>query len=218
MGCVLPRPGFLERLREHCTSAGTVLIFDEVMTGFRVALGGAQERFGITPDLTTLGKIVGGGMPIGIYGGRRDIMEQVAPSGPVYQAGTLSGNPVAVAAGMTTLRLLRDGGADLYARLEATTRRLAEGLHAAAAAAGVATVGHQAGAMFGLYLSRDEVWSYADAKRSDAQAFGRFFHEMLDRGVYLAPSAFEACFVSTVHDDEAVEQTIEAARGAFAAL
>lgn len=218
MGCVRPRDGYLEQLRALCTEYGAVLIFDEVMTGFRVAKGGAQAYFDVEPDLTTLGKIVGGGMPIGVYGGRRDIMEHVAPVGPVYQAGTLSGNPVAVAAGMATLRLLEAGGDALYAKLDAATAKLAAGMHAAAAEAGLATVGHQVGAMFGMYFRDQEVWSYAEAKQSDTERFGRFFHAMLDRGVYLAPSAFEACFVGTEHDDAVIEATLAAAREAFAAV
>lgn len=218
MGCVAPRPGYLQRLRDLCTEYGSVLIFDEVMTGFRVALGGAQGLYGITPDLTTLGKIVGGGMPIGVYGGRRDIMEKVAPVGPVYQAGTLSGNPVAVAAGMATLTQLRDGGDALYAKLGHAADALAKGFRAAAADAGFATTGHQVGAMFGLYFREEPVWSYAEAKAADAALFGKFFHAMLDRGVYLAPSAFEACFVGALHDDAVVGETLAAAKDAFAAI
>lgn len=217
MGCVPPREGYLELLRELCTEHGVVLIFDEVMTGFRVAPGGAQERYGVTPDLTTLGKIIGGGLPVGAYGGKREIMEQIAPAGPVYQAGTLSGNPLAVAAGMAMLTILRDNPS-IYEDLERNTATLFEGMKAAAADAGVAVAGHQVGAMFSLYFSEAQVWSYADARASDAAKYGRFFHEMLDRGVYLAPSAFEAAFTSVEHRDAVLEQTLDAAREAYRAV
>ena len=217
MGCIPPKGDFLAVLRQLCTDAGTLLIFDEVMTGFRVAKGGVQALWNIVPDLTTLGKIVGGGMPVGVYGGKRDIMRSIAPSGPVYQAGTLSGNPVAMAAGLATLNVL-NGPEDVYAGLDAQTAKLAAGMHAAAAAAGISTVGHQVGAMFSLYFSDTPVWSYEEAKATDTKRFGRFFHEMLDRGVYLAPSAFEACFVGTAHDDELIEETLEAARASFLAI
>lgn len=214
MGCVPPREGFLERLREHCTHHGAILIFDEVMTGFRVAAGGAQARLGVTPDLTTLGKIVGGGLPLAAYGGRRDLMEHIAPAGGVYQAGTLSGNPVAVAAGLATLTALRETDG-LYASLERTGARLFEGLKAAATEAGVAVTGHQVGAMFSLYFSETPVWDFADAKRSNTALYARFFHAMLAEGVYLAPSAYEALFPGAAHTDEIVDRTIEAARVAF---
>jgi glutamate-1-semialdehyde 2,1-aminomutase len=217
MGCVPPRGDFLEVLRQLCTDAGTILIFDEVMTGFRVAKGGVQAMWNVRPDLTTLGKIVGGGMPVGVYGGRRDIMESIAPAGPVYQAGTLSGNPVAMAAGLATLKVL-NGPEDVYADLDAQTAKLAAGMHAAAAAAGIATTGHQVGAMFSLYFSETDVWSFEEAKATDTGRFGLFFHEMLDRGVYLAPSAFEACFVGTAHNDAVIEETLEAARASFLAI
>ena len=217
MGCVPPRPGFLELLRELCTTSGAVLIFDEVMTGFRVARGGAQERYGVTPDLTTLGKIIGGGLPVGAYGGRREIMQQIAPAGPVYQAGTLSGNPLAVAAGMATLSILRDD-ATLYDELERHTARLYDGLLQAARDAGVTVTGQRVGAMFSVYFGEHEVWSYADARACDTERFGRFFHAMLDRGVYLAPSAFEAAFTGVCHRDGIIDQTLDAAREAFATL
>ncbi len=217
MGCIPPRDGYLALMRELCTKHGVVLIFDEVMTGFRVAPGGAQERFGVTPDLTTLGKIIGGGLPVGAYGGRRDIMEHIAPAGSVYQAGTLSGNPLAVAAGSTTLRLLRETPG-LYDDLERRTRQLFEGLLEAAAAAGVAVSGHQVGAMFSVFFRAEPVWSYEDAKAADTARFGRFFHEMLDRGVYLAPSAFEASFTGAAHGDAEIEATLAAARASFAAV
>lgn len=216
MGCVPPRPGYLQHLRKLTEAAGIVLIFDEVMTGFRVARGGAQELYGVTPDLTTLGKIVGGGMPVGAYGGRRDIMQCVAPLGPVYQAGTLSGNPVAVAAGLATLELLdRDPP---YAGLERRADALCRGLAERAAAAGLPWTGTRVGSMFTGFFTRDAVWNYDDAKRSDTAMFGRYFREMLARGVYLAPSQFEAGFVSAAHDDAIIEQTLAAATEAFAAM
>jgi glutamate-1-semialdehyde 2,1-aminomutase len=217
MGCVMPAPGFLERLRTLCTEHGAVLIFDEVMTGFRVAPGGVQERLGVLPDLTTLGKIIGGGLPVGAYGGRREIMQMVAPAGPVYQAGTLSGNPLAVAAGMATLRILRDEPG-IYEGLEVESARLYRGLLEAGATAGVPLVGHQIGAMFGIFFSAEPVWSFADAKRSSVGSYNLFFHEMLDRGVYFAPSAFEASFTGIGHAGEVVEATLSAAREAFAVV
>jgi glutamate-1-semialdehyde 2,1-aminomutase len=214
MGCVPPAPGYLERLRELTTRHGILLVFDEVMTGFRVARGGAQERYGITPDLTCLGKIVGGGLPVAAYGGRREIMQQVAPLGPVYQAGTLSGNPLGVAAGLATLRIIeRDPP---YARLEALSARLADGLAARAAAAGVPYTGNRVGSMLTGFFQGGAVTNYQDAKRSDTAAFGRFHRAMLARGVYLAPSQFEAAFVSTAHDEALVELTLAAAAEAFA--
>ncbi|WP_297833269.1 glutamate-1-semialdehyde 2,1-aminomutase [Thermomonas sp.] len=211
--CLPPREGYLQHLRELCTQHGTVLIFDEVMTGFRVALGGAQARYGVTPDLTTFGKIIGGGMPVGAYGGRRDLMEQIAPSGPIYQAGTLSGNPVAMAAGLAMLDLIQEPG--FHDALEAKTRALCDGLEAAARDAGVAFSTQRVGGMFGLYFSADPVDTYAQAVASDIGAFNRFFHAMLERGIYLAPSAFEAGFISAAHDDAVIAATIEAAREAF---
>lgn len=217
MGCVLPKPGFLEGLRSLCTAHGALLIFDEVMTGFRVAAGGAQQRLGVTPDMTTLGKIIGGGLPVGAYGGRRDIMQHVAPAGPVYQAGTLSGNPLAVAAGMATLKTLRDEPG-LYEGLEAETKRLYEGLLSAAKAAGVPITGHQIGAMFGIFFSETPVWSFEDAKAANVAGYNRFFHEMLDRGVYFAPSAFEASFTGVGHRGEVVDATLAAAAEAFAVV
>ncbi|HXH02279.1 MAG TPA: glutamate-1-semialdehyde 2,1-aminomutase, partial [Candidatus Competibacteraceae bacterium] len=197
MNCIPPAPGFLETLREVCDQYGALLILDEVMTGFRVAKGGAQALYGIRPDLTTLGKIIGGGMPVGAFGGQRAIMEQLAPLGPVYQAGTLSGNPVAMAAGLATLALLDEPG--FHERLAATTDELVRGLTAAAAAAGIPfTTNHVCG-MFGLFFSDRPVRSYADATGCDIERFKRFFHGMLAEGVYLAPSAFEAGFVSSAH-------------------
>jgi glutamate-1-semialdehyde 2,1-aminomutase len=215
MNCVPPAPGFLQGLRELCTQHGALLIFDEVMTGFRVHPRGAAGLHGITPDLTTLGKIIGGGMPVGAFGGRRDVMQKLAPVGPVYQAGTLSGNPLAMAAGLATLRKLDN--AMLYARLEATTTQLLDGLKAAAKEARVAFTTTQVGSMFGLYFGNGPIRGYADVMTCDANAFKRFFHAMLDRGVYLAPSAYEAGFVSAAHGEAEIAATISAARAAFAA-
>ncbi len=216
MGCVPPRPGYLERLRELTAQHGIVLVFDEVMTGFRVARGGAQERFGVTPDLTCLGKIVGGGMPVGAYGGRRDIMESVAPVGPVYQAGTLSGNPLGVTAGLKTLELIdRDPP---YAMLEERSTRLAQGLAQHAAKAGIAFHGNQVGAMMTGFFRDGPVHDYEDAKGSDLARFGRFHQQMLARGIYLAPSQFEAAFVSVAHDDAIIDRTLQAAAESFATL
>ncbi|AOA73466.1 glutamate-1-semialdehyde 2,1-aminomutase [Stenotrophomonas rhizophila] len=211
--CIPPRDGYLQHLRALCTQYGTVLIFDEVMTGFRVALGGAQAHYGITPDLTTFGKIIGGGMPVGAYGGRRELMSQIAPAGPIYQAGTLSGNPVAMAAGLAMLELVQEPG--FHDRLSAASARLCAGLEAAAAEAGVAVTTNQVGAMFGLFFTDQKVETYAQATACDTAAFNRFFHAMLERGVFLAPSAYEAGFLSSAHDDSIIDATIEAAREAF---
>jgi len=213
MNCVPPRPGFLESLREVCTRNDSLLIFDEVMTGFRVALGGAQSLYGIQPDLTTLGKVIGGGMPVGAFGGRRDVMQMLAPLGPVYQAGTLSGNPVAMAAGLATLELLEEPG--FHERLERKTMALAEGLAAAARDAGLALTVNRVCGMFGLFFNRGPVESYAQVMASDVDAFRRFFHRMLAEGVYLAPSAFEAGFMSAAHTDADIEATLAAARRAM---
>jgi len=217
MNCIPPLPGFLEGLREVCDQHGTVLILDEVMTGFRVSLGGAQGHYGITPDLTTLGKVIGGGMPVGAFGGKREIMEKIAPLGPVYQAGTLSGNPVAMTAGLKTLELISAPG--FFETLTAKTTTLVEGLLAQAKQAGVPVTANQAGAMFGLFFTdTPTVSNFAQATTCDQEAFKRFFHAMLDRGVYLAPSAFEAGFVSAAHTDDDIEATITAAGEAFAEL
>jgi glutamate-1-semialdehyde 2,1-aminomutase len=213
MNLVLPAPGFLDTLRNQCTRHGAVLILDEVMTGFRVALGGAQARFGIRPDLTTLGKVIGGGLPVGAVGGRREIMEKIAPLGPVYQAGTLSGNPVAVAAGLATLELVAAPG--FHARVEATTRALVEGLAAEAKRAGVTFSAQSIGSMFGVYFRAAPPRSFAEVMQCDRERFNRFFHEMLARGVYLAPSAYEAGFVSGAHGAREIEETLAAAREAF---
>lgn len=216
MGVVLPQPGFLEACRQLCTRHGALLIFDEVMTGFRLAFGGAQERFGVRPDLTTLGKIIGGGLPVGAYGGRADVMRSVSPVGPVYQAGTLSGNPLAMASGLATLRTLRE--LNPYAALEETTRRLCGGLQAAAAAAGVAAQIAQCGSMFTLFFSATPVTNLSEASRCDVARFSKFFHGMLERGVYLPCSQFEANFVSVLHDAADVQATVTAAKEVLSAL
>ncbi|HET6435533.1 MAG TPA: glutamate-1-semialdehyde 2,1-aminomutase [Xanthomonadaceae bacterium] len=213
--CLPPREGYLAHLRALCTQHGALLIFDEVMTGFRVALGGAQARYGVTPDLTTFGKVIGGGMPVGAYGGRAELMRQIAPSGPVYQAGTLSGNPVAMAAGLAMLGLVQAPG--FHEALEATTHRLCDGLEAAAREAGVPFTTQRVGGMFGLFFSATPVDTYAQAIACDTAAFNRFFHAMLERGVYLAPSAFEAGFVSSAHGEDEIARTLAAARDAFRA-
>jgi len=211
--CIPPREGYLQHLRALCTQYGTVLIFDEVMTGFRVALGGAQAHYGVTPDLTTFGKIIGGGMPVGAYGGRRELMSQISPAGPIYQAGTLSGNPVAMAAGLAMLELVQEPG--FHDRLGAAATRLCAGLEAAAAEAGVAVTTTQVGAMFGLFFTDQKVETYAQAVACDITAFNTFFHAMLERGVFLAPSAYEAGFLSSAHDDSIIDATLAAAREAF---
>lgn len=213
MGCIPPKPGYLEALRRLADEHGAVLIFDEVMTGFRVALGGAQERYGVTPDLTCLGKIVGGGLPVGAYGGRRDIMSTVAPLGPVYQAGTLSGNPLGVAAGLKTLQLLVDENP--YERLDQVTASLVEGLAAASAACDVPVQLAHVGPMFGLFFTASPVSNYEDAKTSDLERFARWHEGMLARGIYLAPSQFEAGFLSTAHDESTIECTVAAAAQVF---
>jgi glutamate-1-semialdehyde 2,1-aminomutase len=214
MNLVLPAPGFLEGLRELCTRHGAVLIFDEVMTGFRVGLQGVQGLRGIRPDLTTLGKVVGGGMPLAAFGGRRDIMQRIAPLGPVYQAGTLSGNPVAVAAGLATLKLIQAPG--FFERLSEATRSLVNGLQQAAREAGAGFCADSVGGMFGLYFAARPPRSYAQVMACDREAFNRFFHAMLQEGVYFAPSAFEAGFVSAAHTAEDIEATVAAARRVFA--
>jgi glutamate-1-semialdehyde 2,1-aminomutase len=217
MNCIPPLEGYLEGLREQCDLHGCLLILDEVMTGFRVALQGAQGLFGITPDLSTFGKVIGGGMPVGAFGGKREFMELVAPSGPVYQAGTLSGNPVAMAAGLANLELISKPG--FFEDLGARTSRLVVGVVAAAADAGVPLQTTQVGGMFGLFLTDAErVVNFAEAGSCDVEAFKAFYHLMLDRGVYLAPSAFEAGFVSSAHTAEHIEATVAAARESFARL
>ena len=216
MGCVAPRTGFLERLRALTREAGALLIFDEVITGFRLGPGGAQERFGIAPDLTCLGKILGGGLPVGAYGGRAEVMARVAPDGPVYQAGTLSGNPLAMAAGSATLDALV--AADGYARLESLGARLEAGLGDAAAAAGVDLAVNRVGSMLTPFFCRGPVTDLRSAKTADTSAYAAFFHAMLRRGVYLPPAQFEAAFLSLAHTDDDVERTLEAARQALAEL
>jgi glutamate-1-semialdehyde 2,1-aminomutase len=214
MNFVRPTRAFLGALREQCTRHGALLIFDEVMTGYRVGARGAQGLFGVTPDLTTLGKVIGGGMPVGAFGGRRDIMQKVAPVGPVYQAGTLSGNPVAVSAGLATLRKVLAPG--FFERLAATTRSLTRGLEDAARAAGVAFSTDSEGGMFGFFFRATPPANFREVMQGDRAAFNRFFHAMLERGVYLAPSAYEAGFVSIAHGAADIDATVAAARAAFA--
>ena len=217
MNCVPPLAGFLQTLRECCDEHGSLLIFDEVMTGFRVGLGGAQQRYGIVPDLTTLGKVIGGGMPVGAFGGKREIMNHIAPLGPVYQAGTLSGNPVAMAAGLKTLEIISEPG--FFEAVTQTTTQLLEGMHRAAETNGVALRSNQVGAMFGLFFTdQTEVTSFAQVSACDIDKFRAFFHGMLSRGVNLAPSAYEAGFVSSMHGAAEIEQTIEAAAATFAEM
>ncbi len=217
MNCVPPVSGFLQTLRDCCDTADSVLIFDEVMTGFRVDLGGAQARYGVRPDLTTLGKVIGGGMPVGAFGGREEIMNYIAPLGPVYQAGTLSGNPVAMAAGLRNLEILSRPG--FFEDLDRRTERLVEGLLDAAEANGVALRANRVGAMFGLFFTEQEqVSRFSEVSACDIERFRRFFHGMLDRGVNLAPSAYEAGFVSAMHGAAEIDQTIEAAAATFAEL
>jgi glutamate-1-semialdehyde 2,1-aminomutase len=211
-GFIAPESSFLEGLRALADSSGALLIFDEVMTGFRIAAGGARERFGITPDLTTLGKVIGGGLPVAAYGGRREIMERIAPAGPVYQAGTLSGNPLAMAAGIATLTALTPA---LHARIEKRTTALVEGLQMIARELGVPLTADCAGSMWGFFFSENPVRNFTDAKASDVSLFRRFFHAALKRGVYLAPSAFEACFMSAAHSDEDISTALDRMRGAL---
>jgi glutamate-1-semialdehyde 2,1-aminomutase len=209
MGCVPPRDGYLEAVRKLTRDHGALLIFDEVMTGFRLARGGAQERYDITPDITTLGKIIGGGLPVGAYGGSREIMNNIAPAGPIYQAGTLSGNPLSMTAGLVTLRRLRDKS--VYDRLEAASKRLCDGL----GDMGVRTVINRVGSMWTSFFTSEPVVDWDSANKSDRQRYGKFFHAMLDEGVYLAPSQFEAGFVSLAHTDAVIDKTIEAAKKAI---
>lgn len=216
MGFVEPLPGFLQAIREQCDQYGALLIFDEVMTGFRVAYGGAQSLYGINPDLTCFGKIIGGGLPVGAYGGRRDIMSQIAPAGPVYQAGTLSGNPLAMAAGIATLKELSRPG--VYQALDATSDKLLNGLVQAAKQNDIPVAAARAGSMLGLFFTEQTVHDFEAAKQSDLGRFSAYYQKMRSRGVYLAPSQFEALFVSTAHDDEAIETTIRAAEQVFSEL
>ncbi|USD21998.1 glutamate-1-semialdehyde 2,1-aminomutase [Microbulbifer sp. VAAC004] len=217
MNCIPPVPGFLETLREVCDQHGALLILDEVMTGFRVSLTGAQGHFGIEADLTTLGKVIGGGMPVGAFGGKREIMEQIAPLGPVYQAGTLSGNPVAMVAGLETLRLVEEAG--FYEPLVARTDRLVEGILAAGKKAGIPITANKAGSMFGFFFTEEpQVTNYQQVMACNNERFNQFFHGMLEEGVYLAPASYEAGFMSAAHSDEDIEETIAAAERVFARL
>ena len=216
MGTVPPRPGFLEGLREICTAEGIILIFDEVMTGFRVAYGGAQERYGVTPDMTTLGKIIGGGLPVGAFGGKKEIMKHLSPSGGVYQAGTLSGNPLAMTAGIETLKLLQEDG--FYSRLEEKSRALADGIADAARRAGYPIYSTRVGSMFCAFFTNGEVHDWTTAATCDTKAFATFFRAMLEEGIYLAPSQFETAFVSIAHSNEDINKTIEVAYKCFRKL
>lgn len=216
MGCVLPKPGFLDTIREETEKYGIILIFDEVMTGFRVSYGGAQAYYGIKPDLTCLGKVIGGGLPVGAYGGRKDIMSIVAPEGPVYQAGTLSGNPIAMTAGIETLKILSKK--DTYKKLESTMEHLEDGLKDAAKKSEVKTKFYRAGTMFCTYFTDKDVIDYKTAKTSDTEKFSRFFIDMLNNGIYLAPSQFEAGFISTAHTKIDIDKTIKAAYNSFKKL
>ena len=216
MGVLPPKDGFLEGLREVCDKHSALLIFDEVMTGFRVSYGGAQERYGVMPDLTTLGKVIGGGLPVGAYGGKKEIMSQIAPAGPIYQAGTLSGNPLAMAAGIATLSILREPGA--YDKLEEKSKRLAAGIFAAAIDAGLKCSATRVGAMFSFFFTEVEVYDYDTAKTCDTDKFAKYFQSMLENGVYLAPSQFEAGFMSLAHSDEDIDKTVAAAAASFKSL
>lgn len=217
MNCVPPLDGFLEGLRELCNQHGTVLIFDEVMTGFRVALGGAQAHYAVSPDITTLGKVIGGGLPVGAFGGKSELMDQIAPDGPVYQAGTLSGNPVAMSAGLAMLENIQQEG--FYGRLSTTAHQLVTGMRERASDAGIPITYNQVGGMFGLFFTdRDTVTCFADVLACDVERFNKFFHGMLEQGVYLAPSSFEAGFVSAAHGKEEIDMTLNAAEKVFATL
>lgn len=216
MNCIPPRSGFLSGLRQLCDQHGTVLIFDEVMTGFRVAAGGAQALYDVKPDLTTFGKIVGGGMPVGAFGGRRDLMQQIAPAGPIYQAGTLSGNPITMAAGLAMLELIREPG--FHKRLTEKTQLLTDGLQAIADGEGIDFSCNRVGGMFGLFFSADSVETYDQATACNANHFKHFHHAMLNNGVFLAPSMYEAGFMSSAHEDDIIAETLEAARKAFKML
>jgi glutamate-1-semialdehyde 2,1-aminomutase len=217
MNMIAPLPGFLEGLRDLCDDYGSVFIVDEVMTGFRVAMGGAQEIYGITPDITTFGKVIGAGMPVGAYGGKREIMQKIAPLGPVYQAGTLSGNPVAMAAGLANLKLIQQPW--FFENLAARTRDLCQGLEACAKAAGVPLHTVAIGGMFGMFFTHEpHVHTFAQAQRCDIEAFKRFFHACLKRGVYFAPSAYEAGFTSSTHDESVIAETLRVAAEAFAEI
>ncbi|SRR5579884_1135243 len=215
MGCVPPRQGYLEQLRDLTRASGTLLIFDEVMTGFRVAYGGAQELYGILPDITTLGKIIGGGLPVGAYGGRSNIMRMIAPLGPVYQAGTLSGNPLAMAAGIATLGKLKSERKQIYASLESKSESLVEGVVSEAEKHGIPITANRVGSMFTWFFQKSEVRNYEDASHSDTKAFAQFHRGMLERGIYLPPSQFEAVFLSAAHSEVDIRRSVEAARSTF---
>ena len=210
MGLVVPEKEYLQEVRKVCSESGIILIFDEVMSGFRVSLGGASQRFGVEADIVTLGKVIGGGLPAGAFGGKREIMQKLAPLGPVYQAGTLSGNPLAVTAGLSTLRVLKDSNP--YPEFEEQSAKLASGLQHAAKQAGISIQASSLGSMFGFFFSETPVINYADAQGADAERFKKFFWGMLEAGVYLAPSPFEAGFISTQHDDEVIERVVDAAK------
>jgi glutamate-1-semialdehyde 2,1-aminomutase len=214
-GCIAPAEGYLDGLRKITRREGALLIADEVMTGFRVALGGAVERYGMDPDLVTLGKIVGGGLPVGVFGGRREYMDMLSPLGPVYQAGTLSGNPLAMAAGLATIAYLQEHAGEVYRRLEESARAVADGVAAEAKKAGVPLTTNRVGAMWTWFFTAGPVTDYASAAKSDTAAFGRFHRAMLDRGVWLPPSQFEAAFLGTAHGQAEIEATVAAAREAF---
>ena len=216
MGCVAPQPGYLEAVRKLTQANGTLLIFDEVMTGFRLARGGAQELYGITPDITTLGKIIGGGLPVGAYGGGREVMNHIAPAGSIYQAGTLSGNPLSMTAGLITLRRLRDKS--VYERLEIASRKLCDGLAAGASEVGIKTVINRVGSMWTSFFTSEPVTNWETANQSKREQYAKFFHAMLDEGVYLAPSQFEAAFVSLAHTDDVIEQTVAAAKKSLSTI
>ena len=216
MGCVSPKEGYLQAVREICTSNGALLIFDEVMTGFRLARGGAQERFGVLPDITTLGKIIGGGLPVGAYGASKDLMRKIAPAGTIYQAGTLSGNPLAMSAGLATLRRLRDRS--IYETLEARGAQLKNGLRLAAEENGFSVQINRVGSMITLFFTDEPVFDWETANKSNRELFGKFFHAMLEEGIYLPPSQFEAAFFGVTHTEEIINQTIEAARRAFSII
>ena len=218
MGCVPPAPGFLEGLRSITAREGALLIFDEVMSGFRVAFGGAEERYGVTPDMATLGKIVGGGLPCGVFGGRKEIMSMLAPLGPVYQAGTLSGNPLAMAAGLATIGYLREHREEVYPRLERLSAAVADGVAAEAAQAGIPVTTNRVGPMWTWFFTDQPVTDFATASTSNTARFGKFHHSMLDAGVWLPPSQYEAAFLGTAHSDADIEETIATARTAFVAM
>ncbi|UMZ73211.1 Glutamate-1-semialdehyde 2,1-aminomutase [Natranaerofaba carboxydovora] len=216
IGVIPPKEGYLEGMRDLTTDYGSLLIFDEVMTGFRVAYGGAQERYGVTPDLTCLGKVIGGGLPVGAYGGKKEIMEMIAPAGSIYQAGTLSGNPIAMTAGVETLKILKEEGT--YDKLEEKSQKLEKGLREVAEETDAPVFMTRVGTMLGMYFTRDEVYDFESASKADDSLFSKYFNKMLEEGIYLAPSQYEAMFMSLVHSDQDIDKTIEAAKKAFQSL